>query len=98
MENVAYVGLDDYVKNICEIDSDNIFDIMCKIESYTNNYKGIQYNGKLYKFDIERITDLLYDIVSKYKETHPKEIIVLPMDTRYFLVLSDTIKYLNNIK
>lgn len=98
MKNIAYIGLDDYVKDIYEIDCDDISDIMWKIESYIKNYKGLQFKEELYRFDIERITDLIYDIVSEYKETHPKEIIVLPVDTRYFLVLSDTIKYLYNSK
>ena len=55
MENVAYIGLDDYVKDIYEIDCDNISDIMWKIESYIKNYKGLQFKGELYKFDIERV-------------------------------------------
>lgn len=98
MEKVAYIGLDDYVKDIYEIDCDDISDIMWKIESYIKNYKGVQFKGDLYRFDIERITDLIYDIIQCYKENHPDKIIIIPMDKRYFLVLSDTIKYLYNNK
>lgn len=98
MEKIAYVELDDYVKDIYEIDCDNISDIIWKIESYIKNYKGIQFKGKLYKFDIERITDLIYDIIESYKEDYIDMIIIIPMDKRYFLVLSDTIKYLYNNK
>lgn len=98
MEKIAYVELDDYVKDIYEIDCDNISDIMWKIESYIKNYKGIQFKEELYKFDIERITDLIYNIIANNEFLHPKEITVIPMDKRYFLVLSDTIKYLYNNK
>ena len=98
MEKVAYIGFEDYVKKIYEIDCNDISNIMWKIESFVKNYKGLQYRGKLYRFDNERMTDLLYDIVCGYKTNYPEKIIVIPMDTRYFLVLSDTIKYLNNIK
>ena len=98
MEKVVYIDLDNYVKDIYEIDCDNISDIMWKIESYIKNYKGLQFKGKLYKFDVERITDLLYDIICEYKQNYPEKVITIPIDTRYFLVLSDTIKYLYNIK
>ena len=97
MEKIAYIDIEDYVKDIYEIDTD-ISDIMWKIESYIKNYKGLQFKEKLYKFDIERITDLIYDIIQNYKENYPDMIITIPMDKRYFLVLSDTIKYLYNNK
>lgn len=98
MEKIAYIGLDDYVKDIYEIDCDDISDIMWKIENYIKNYKGLQFKEELYRFNIERITDLIYDIIQNYKENYPDMIITIPVDTRYFLVLSDTIKYLCNNK
>lgn len=88
MKEITYINLNKFIEDIYNKNNSERKEI---IKDYFNKYSGFNYEGNLYKFKIDRLCDLLYNIVNN------NEIIIKSIDVRYIISVSDFIKYLYSI-
>ena len=88
-----YIDIDELSKQYQNIDSDDIFEIDVLIDAIVKEYKGIKFNDTLYKFNINRFCDLLFDIS---EDTIQGDVRIVYVDKNYVRLIADIIKYMNN--
>lgn len=88
-----YIDIDELSKQYQNIDSDNIFEIDVLIDAVVKEYKGIKFNDTLYKFNINRFCDLLFDIS---EDTLQGDVRIVYVNKDYVRLIADIIKYMNN--
>lgn len=88
-----YIDIDELSKQYQNIDSDDIFEIDVLIDTIVKEYVGIKFNDNLYKFNINRFCDLLFDIS---EDTIQGDIRIVYVNKDYVRLIADIIKYMNN--
>lgn len=88
-----YIDIDELSKQYQNIDSDNIFEIEVLIDTIVKEYVGIKFNDTLYKFNINRFCDLLFDIS---EDTIQGDVRIVYVNKNYVRLIADIIKYMNN--
>lgn len=91
MEEIKYIDIDKLGKIYKDFDPDDITSIQIELEKIINEYNGIKYKEQLYKFNINRITDLLFDCAEDKKIN---DINIVYVDVNYVRLIADIIKYL----
>lgn len=90
---INYIDIDELSKQYQNIDSDNIFEIEVLIDTIVKEYVGIKFNDTLYKFNINRFCDLLFDIS---EDTIQGDVRIVYVNKNYVRLIADIIKYMNN--
>lgn len=90
---VSYIDIDELSKQYQNIDSDDIFEIDVLIDAVVKEHKGIKFNDTLYKFNINRFCDLLFDIS---EDTLQGDVRIVYVDKNYVRLIADIIKYIDN--
>lgn len=90
---VDYIDIDEFSKQYQNINSDDIFEIDVLIDAVVKEYKGIKFNDTLYKFNINRFCDLLFDIS---EDTLQGDVRIVYVNKDYVRLIADIIKYMNN--
>lgn len=90
---IDYIDIDELSKQYQNIDFDNIFEINILIDAIIKEYKGIKFNNILYKFEINRFCDLLFDIS---EDTIQGDIRIVYVNKDYVRLIADIIKYMDN--
>lgn len=88
-----YIDIDELSKQYQNIDSDNIFEIAVLIDTVVKKYVGIKFNDTLYKFNINRFCDLLFDVS---EDTIQGDVRIVYVNKDYVRLIADIIKYMNN--
>lgn len=88
-----YIDIDELSKQYQNIDSDDIFEIDILIDAVVKEHKGIKFNDNLYKFSINRLCDLLFDIS---EDTVQGDVRIVYVNKDYVRLIADIIKYLDN--
>lgn len=88
-----YIDIDELSKQYQNIDSDNIFEIAVLIDTVVKEYKGIKFNDTLYKFNINRLCDLLFNIS---EDTIQCDVRIVYVNKDYVRLIADIMKYMNN--
>ncbi len=91
MEEIKYIDIDKLGKIYKDFDSDDITGIQIELEKIINNYKGIKYKEEPYKFNINRMSDLLFAIA---EDEEFDELNIVYVDVNYVRLIADIIKYL----
>ena len=92
MDKIEYLDIDKLVNIYNKFDSDDITGIQIELEKIIDKHKGIKYKDKLYRFTIERMTDLLFDVTEDKKVN---EINIVYVDVNYVRLIVDVIKFLH---
>lgn len=90
---INYIDIDELNKQYQNIDSDDIFEINVLIDAVVKKYKGIKFNDTLYKFEINRFCDLLFDIS---EDTIQGDVRIVYVNKDYVRLVADIIKYMYN--
>lgn len=93
MEEIKYIDIDELGKQYQNIDLDNIFEIGVLIDTIFKEYAGIKFNDTLYKFNINRFCDLLFDIS---EDTIQGDVRIIYVNKDYVRLIADIIKYMDN--
>ena len=93
MEEIKYIDIDELNKQYQNIDLDNIFEIDVLIDTIVKEYVGIKFNNTLYKFNINRFCDLLFDIS---EDTIQEDVRIVYVNKDYVRLIADIIKYIDN--
>ena len=88
-----YIDIDELSKQYQNIDSDDIFEIAVLIDTVVKEYVGIKFNDTLYKFNINRFCDLLFDVS---EDTIKGDVRIVYVNKNYVRLIADIIKYINN--
>ena len=87
-----YIDIDELSKQYQNIDSDDIFEIAVLIDTIVKEYVGVKFNDTLYKFNVNRFCDLLFDVS---EDTIQGDVGIVYVNKDYVRLIADIIKYMN---